>query len=76
MREHIEAAMKVLVDASCGGVGAEGPTLSEMEEIWDSGNPAGGDAYYDTCQHAYRLLEQALENDEPRDGGEDDPVHV
>jgi len=63
MRELIAEAMRVLSDASCGGVGAEGPTLDEMKEIWDTGKTVGEDAYYDTCQHAYRLLEKALEED-------------
>ncbi len=60
-RRRVEEAMEVLHYAPCGAVGAEGMTIAEMQEAWNRGQFAEDDATYDTCQHAYRLLEKALE---------------
>ena len=57
---QIESAMSVLSQASCGTIGPRGATLEEMEEEWNAGRTYGDDAYYDTCQHAWRLLETAV----------------
>lgn len=72
---QIESAMSVLSQASCGTIGPRGATLEEMEEEWNAGRTYGDDAYYDTCQHAWRLLEiaVAMSNQkvrlDPQDGG-------
>ena len=60
-RRRVEEAMEVLHHAPCGAVGTEGMTIAEMREAWNRGKFAGDDATYDACQHAFRLLEKALE---------------
>lgn len=57
---QIHEAMDVLSQASCGAIGPDGATMEEMEEVWEAGGTYGDDAYYDTCQHAWRLLEVAV----------------
>lgn len=59
VRQILEA-MDVLSQASCGAIGPDGATMEEMEEAWEAGGTYGDDAYYDTCQHAWRLLEMAV----------------
>lgn len=56
---QIEMAMEVLSQASCGGVGSEGATMEQLQDAWNQGEHYAHDAYYDSCQHAYRLLENA-----------------
>ena len=58
----IEDAMLVLENAACGGVGPDDATMDELRQAWDEGRIYGDDAFSDTCQHAYRLLEQALKD--------------
>ena len=62
---QIESAMEVLSQASCGAIGPTGATLEEMEESWNAGRTYGDDSYYDTCQHAWRLLEIAVAMSNP-----------
>lgn len=62
---QIESAMEVLSQASCGAIGPTGATLEEMEESWNAGRTYGDDCYYDTCQHAWRLLEIAVAMSNP-----------
>ena len=59
VRQILEA-MDVLSQASCGAIGPDGATMEEMEEAWEAGGTYDDDAYYDTCQHAWRLLEMAV----------------
>lgn len=59
VRQILEA-MDVLSQASCGAIGPDGATMEEMEEAWEAGGTYGDDAYYDTCQHVWRLLEMAV----------------
>ena len=72
---QIQDAMKVLEQASCGAIGKNGATLEEMEQVWNKGGIYGEDAYYDTCQHAWRLLEIAvnMSNTGPHDGAASAP---
>lgn len=39
--------------------------MEEMQEVWENGGTYGDDAYYDTCQHAWRLLEAAVAMSNP-----------
>jgi len=59
-RELIIRAMDVLQSATCGGIGSNGMTLSELDACWADGHMAEDDAMYDTCQHAWRILEMAM----------------
>lgn len=64
-REKITRAMEVLEAASVGGIGSGGPTIQEMEQDWwQYGQMSENDAYYDTCQHAWRLLEEVTQDDQ------------
>jgi hypothetical protein len=58
-RELITRAMDVLQSATCGGIGADGMTMADLEACWADGHMAEDDAMYDTCQHAWRILEMA-----------------
>ena len=49
------------MQASCGAIGPNGATMDELQEAWNDGHPYGEDSYYDTCQHAYRILEIAVD---------------
>ena len=60
-RELIARAMDVLHSATCGGIGADGMTLAELEACWADGKTAEDDAMFDTCQHAWRILEMAAQ---------------
>ena len=40
--------------------------MEEMQEVWENGGTYGDDAYYDTCQHAWRLLEIAVAMSNPK----------
>ena len=62
---QIQEAMAVLSQASCGAIGPNGATMEEMQEVWENGGTYGDDAYYDTCQHAWRLLETAVAMSNP-----------
>lgn len=64
VRQILEA-MDVLSQASCGAIGPDGATMEEMEEVWEAGGTYGDDAYYDTCQHVWRLLEMAVAMSNP-----------
>ncbi|NCC85683.1 MAG: hypothetical protein EOM03_16405 [Clostridia bacterium] len=64
VRQILEA-MDVLSQASCGSIGPDGATMEEMEEAWEAGGTYGDDAYYDTCQHVWRLLEMAVAMSNP-----------
>ena len=55
----VREAMEVLTAAN-SGVGPKGATMDDLMEAWAGGHPYGDDAHYDTCQHVYRLLEEAL----------------
>lgn len=60
-KEIVDEAVGILEDASCGGIGEHGPTLDEMvQEWWESGRTVEDDAYYDTCQHVWRVLEKLI----------------
>ena len=59
-RELVSRAMDVLQIATCGGIGAEGMTLSELDACHEVGKMAEDDAMLDTCQHAWRILELAM----------------
>lgn len=59
--ERIQDAMDILSAAGCGGIGAAGMTIDEMRAAWDRGEVPGGDAYYETCQHAWLALKRALD---------------
>jgi hypothetical protein len=55
----IKLVMEVLEDLSCGGVGAEGPTIEEMFQYTEAtGMSYDNDADYHTVQYAWRLLEK------------------
>jgi len=56
-KEIVRAAMYVLENASCGGVGAEGFTKKEIDAVHCDGHCLENDAYLDTCQTAWRILE-------------------
>lgn len=45
-----------------GGIGADGPTIDELNQAAKEGQPYGGDANYDTAQRIWRLAETALTN--------------
>ena len=55
-RKKIAEAMDVLQEAE-SAVGESGPTIDEMNAEWAQGRHYGDDAFYDTCQHVWRLLE-------------------
>ncbi len=59
-RELIEAAMGILESAPNGGIGCEGPTVEDLEELEEAGRVAEDDAGYHACQRAWRYLELAL----------------
>jgi hypothetical protein len=59
-RELIASAMEVLQIATCGGIGSNGMTLSELDACHEVGTMAEDDAMFDTCQHAWRILEMAM----------------
>ena len=56
----IKEAMEALEQAACGAVGSNGATMADLRAAWNQGSLYGDDAYYNTCQHAYRLLEEAV----------------
>lgn len=56
----ITEAINVLYNAPCGAIGENGATMEELEEVWNKGQSYDDDAVYDTCQHAYRILEKAI----------------
>ena len=62
--EQLEAAtreaMHCLENISCGGVGAGGHTLAELNAIGEAENVAEDNADYHTAQTAWRILETAL----------------
>ena len=62
LKEAVHDAMEILEQASCGSVGSEGYTLEELKSFWERGQNAEDDAYYDTCQTAWRTLEKGLVN--------------
>lgn len=64
----IALAMVILQGYPSGGVGERGPTLEEMEEVWESCDVYDDDAGYDTCQHAWLVLHEALEDIKPTKG--------
>lgn len=59
--ERIRDAMEILEAAGCGGVGADGMTGDEMLAVWNRGDVPCDDAYYETCQHAWLTLREALD---------------
>jgi hypothetical protein len=59
-REIIEEVMYILENASVGGIGKEGLTQKELDDVHKEGHCAEDDAYLDTCQTAWRLLEKLL----------------
>jgi len=56
----IREAIEVLEQAACGAVGSNGATMDDLRAAWNNGRMYEDDAYYNTCQHAYRLLEEAV----------------
>jgi hypothetical protein len=60
-KELIKDAMDVLMGNPAGGVGPNFASMEEMIECWQQGKCLDDDASTDICQHAYRLLEKALE---------------
>jgi hypothetical protein len=56
----IKEAMGVLEQAACGAVGSNGATMDDLREAWSQGSLYIDDAYYNTCQHTYRILEEAM----------------
>ena len=55
----IQHISEVLEQLSCGGIGAEGPTLEELDEFVETNQkPYGDDQDYHTVQYAWRLLEK------------------
>jgi len=58
-KEAIRRVMIVLENYPSGGVGEDGPTLPEMEAFWNEGG-VYEDGRYDTCQHAWLLLDDLL----------------
>jgi hypothetical protein len=58
----VRDAMDELETAPQGGVGADGPTLAEMDaHVKTTGGCWGDDASYHTAQRAWRLLEDGLD---------------
>lgn len=70
----VKLAMEVLEQASVGGVGPDGDSLEELEEQWDKGKCAGNDAYYETCQHAWLLLNKLNEPTQMPQANDTDPM--
>lgn len=57
----VKGAMAVLEEAMCGDVGSDGPSLDQMDEkCWAKGKLVNDNAYYDTTQHVWRILEKLL----------------
>lgn len=61
MSEIIKEAMATLEGIAAGGIGANGPTLKELDDhVEATGRSWEDDADYHTAQRAWRLLEAAL----------------
>jgi hypothetical protein len=57
----IREAMQILTGEPCGGIGADGATLKELNDVAVQGHNFADDAGYHTAQLAWRTLEKALE---------------
>ena len=58
--KDIKAAMEVLCDMPCGGIGGDGWTMEEIDAVEQTGHPAENDATYHQAQKAWLLLDRAL----------------
>ena len=60
--ELIEQAMDELQNMPCGGIGADGPTLDEIDaHVEETEECIDNDAFLHTAQRTWRLLERALD---------------
>jgi hypothetical protein len=58
--EKLREAMAVLSSYE-SAVGAEGPTMEELEACWEDGKPFDDDASYDAMQHCWLMMHEAME---------------
>lgn len=66
-RKGIRECMERLTFYQGLGIGVDGETLEELDEIHCAGKFADDDSAYDTCQTAWRMLEKLLKEDERHD---------
>jgi len=58
-KQIVEKVMYLLENIACGGIGDEGPTIKEMDDLVNkTGQPWDGEADYHTVQYAWRLLQR------------------
>jgi hypothetical protein len=59
-RMLLREAQWALENVPCGGIGASGPSLGELQVAAENGKAFGGDATFHQAQLAWWLIEHAL----------------